>query len=324
MEESKDHEFSKNPQKTPIQPESGSDIFSQQFAGKEVEPRQTHEALLLVLAYLPLLELLAMSEVSKSLRDAVNNDVLIWLDIIVERPLNLRLTNDKLLYYTSKARGRLTTLALMNCMKITDDGLQRLYVPGCTGLTPQGVITAVKTLTEHKSNLRSLRISGIYDMNKEHLETIRSLMQSNPAQNQQQKQQPRFYQNHRKFFTAFKAEGDQANIDLEICPKCDDVRLVFDCPKEACKRKHNPVSKCRACSFCIPRCAECGVCVKFGESEHAACHDTLCLDCWLRLPKCNICNNPYCTGHSSGRQPNICSAGFVCDICISKFTVRIL
>lgn len=88
-------------------------------------PTLPHEALFLVLAYLPLFELLAISEVCVSLRDAVHKDVLPWLNnIIVERPLNLRLSDEILMKITSKAIGRLKTLALMSCLKITDDGLQ--------------------------------------------------------------------------------------------------------------------------------------------------------------------------------------------------------
>lgn len=85
-----------------------------------------HEALSLISAYLPLFELLAMSGVCTSLRDAVNKDVLSWLDIVVKSPLNLRLSDEILMKITSKANGRLTTLALMDCAKITDDGLQRV------------------------------------------------------------------------------------------------------------------------------------------------------------------------------------------------------
>lgn len=90
------------------------------------EPGPPHEALFLVLAYLPVFELLAMSEACMSLRDAVNKDVLPWLDIIVERPLNSWLSDEILMKITSKANGRLRTLALINCVKITDDGLQRV------------------------------------------------------------------------------------------------------------------------------------------------------------------------------------------------------
>lgn len=61
------------------------------------EPGHAHEALHLVLAYLPLMELLTMTEVCKSLREAVNNDVLLWRDLVVDRPLTFRITNEILL-----------------------------------------------------------------------------------------------------------------------------------------------------------------------------------------------------------------------------------
>lgn len=85
-----------------------------------------HEALFLVSAYLPLFELLAVSGVCRILRDAVNTDVLPWLNIIVKAPLNLRISDEVLKKITSKANGRLTSLALMNCDNVTDEGLQRV------------------------------------------------------------------------------------------------------------------------------------------------------------------------------------------------------
>ena len=97
-----------------------------EYTEQEVEPGSPHEALFLVIAYLPLFELLAMSEVCVSLRDAVQKDALPWLKIIVERPLSLRLSDEILKKITSKATGRLKTLVLMNCEKITDDGLQQI------------------------------------------------------------------------------------------------------------------------------------------------------------------------------------------------------
>lgn len=87
------------------------------------EPGPAHEALSLVLPYLPLLELLAMAQVCSFLRETVNGDVLLWLDLVVERPLNLRITDEILMKIACMADGRLRTLALVNCEKITDDGL---------------------------------------------------------------------------------------------------------------------------------------------------------------------------------------------------------
>ncbi|KAJ6431681.1 hypothetical protein OIU84_019042 [Salix udensis] len=116
------------------------------FTNREVEPGPPHEALFFVLAYLDVFELLVMSEVCMPFRDAVSRDVLPWRNIIIDRPLNSRLSDEILVQITTRAHGRLRTLALINCFKITDDGLQtvieknhlinKLHIPGCSGLTP--------------------------------------------------------------------------------------------------------------------------------------------------------------------------------------------
>ena len=85
-----------------------------------------HEALFLVLPYLHVGELVAMSQVCTSIRDAVNKDVLAWRNFIVQPPLNLNLSDQILIRLASKANGGITTLALNNCTKITDYGLQRV------------------------------------------------------------------------------------------------------------------------------------------------------------------------------------------------------
>lgn len=91
----------------------------------EAEAGPPHDALFLSLAYLPVFELLSMSEVCVSLRDSVKrDDVLPWLNFVVQWPLNNRLSDESLIRTASMARGKLTTLALFNCHKITDSGLQ--------------------------------------------------------------------------------------------------------------------------------------------------------------------------------------------------------
>ncbi|KAI5353333.1 hypothetical protein L3X38_006226 [Prunus dulcis] len=292
-----------------------------------------HMALSLISAYLPLFELLAMSGVCTSLRDAVNKDVLSWLDIVVKSPLNLRLSDEILMKITSKANGRLTTLALMDCAKITDDGLQRvvernplinkLYLPGCTGLTPEGVIGAVKTLSEHHHGLKSLMINGIYNIDKEHLETLRPYLEKNLSQQEQSGSWPLLFHEQRDVPT-FRHDKVYATIDVEVCPKCDEVRMVFDCPRRTCKRKiGRSMSDCRGCNFCIPRCQECGGCVDDSEEvEEAVCADILCSDCWLQLPKCDFCNKPYCKQHAHNGSCPPGSTGFVCDVCWANFNIQ--
>lgn len=287
-------------------------------------PGHAHEALHLVLAYLPLMELLTMTEVCRSLREAVNNDVLLWRDLVVDRPLNFRITNEILLKFACKADGRLRTLALICCVKITDDGLQRVaeknpliekaYLTTCTGLSPNGVLRAVETLTQHNHHLKSLKINGIYNINKQHLKTLDSFLQLTPSED---KQNPIFFHGH-KSFSAIEDTSDR-QLDVEVCPKCKAVRLVFDCSGDACKRKaENPLMECRGCYFCIPRCEECGVCVQKEETMKAICGDFMCLHCWLKSPKCDFCNKPYCSRHGDRWCAHPDSTLFVCDICDEK------
>ncbi|KAK8987799.1 hypothetical protein V6N11_027538 [Hibiscus sabdariffa] len=288
-----------------------------------------HEALFIVLAYLPLFELLSMSAVCRSLRDAVEKDVLPWLNLIVEKPLNFRLSDEILMKIASKANGRLRTLALMNCAKITDDGLQRvihqnsliskLHIPGCTGLTPDGVITAVQKLSDRQHGLESLRINGTGNMKKEHLERIRYYLQTNQKlQRIQRERQPLLYHNYRKF-QAYRWEEHGRVIDVEICPKCNEVRVVFDCPREECKRKRGgSMTGCQTCMFCTPRCEECGKCVENEDLEETVCADTLCSDCWIQLSKCNFCNKPCCSRHRHMQITSTGSVGWICSVCHDK------
>ena len=64
-----------------------------------------------------------MNQVCKYFRDAIANDVLIWLNIIVERRLGLHLTDETLIKIAFKVNGRLQILALLNCVRIMNAGL---------------------------------------------------------------------------------------------------------------------------------------------------------------------------------------------------------
>lgn len=194
----------------------------------------------------------------------------------------------------------------------------QLYVPGCTSLTPDGVIKAVKLLTRNAHRLKSLRINGIHNINKEDLEILRGLIDE-----YQQKQEPILYHEFNRF-TTFRLQETSPSLDIDLCPKCDEVRAVFDCPRDSCKRKNKKQRQveCRGCKFCIPRCEECGICIKDEETEEAACADSLCLNCWLQLPKCSFCNRPYCIEHADQQFFLPGSSGFLCTSCHAKHMVN--
>ncbi|KAL8531898.1 hypothetical protein ACS0TY_008487 [Phlomoides rotata] len=292
---------------------------------KEEQGSTPHDAIFFVLAYLPLFELFTAARVCRSLRDAVNSDILLWLKIIVDRPLNRRLSDDTLMEVTSKARGRLQALVLINCVNITDDGLStviaqnphitKLHVPGCTSLSPEGIITAATLLTRGSHGLTSLKINGVYGVQQQHLETLQTIISHNQTQH---KTDNILYHEYNKYSTLKVIETNHS-IDLDICPKCNEVTTVFDCPRLICEQQPK---QCRGCASCIIRCTECGICLKEidQETEEASCGDALCLDCWLKLPKCNFCNKPYCRQHSDQRHTFSDSIiGFICADCNSKY-----
>lgn len=277
-----------------------------------------HGALFLVLGYLQLPDLLCFQRVCRSIRVAVEGDGLLWRRIAVKPPLSGKLTDEALLRMASRAEGKVRSLGLFDCPGITDDGLMRvvthnpgiteLYVPGCTNLTVDGVVRAVKWLTENKGTLERLRLRGLCNIRKVHLDILNSLVSK---QNQEQVPQQSFYGD----WHSLPLDSDDGRpIDVEICPKCTNIRLVFDCTRENCRTMKERWSECRGCFFCIARCEDCGGCIDDYLGEETVCSHLLCLECWLRLPKCNLCNRPYCYGHEKGSSASN-SAGFVCEHC---------
>ncbi|XP_028767122.1 F-box protein SKIP28 [Neltuma alba] len=299
-------------------PKPSSSCLGLTISQAKAEP--PNEALFLVLPYLSVGELLALSQVCISLRDAVNEDVLPWRNFLVRPPLSSNLSDQILVRLASKANGGLTTLGLINCTKITDYGLQRvveenpfinkLYLPSCTGITPEGLIRAVKMLCQGSHSLSTLRINGIHTLQKEHIDMLKlSLKRTLPLE-------PMYY-HERKNLSAFRnrtEEETERNMDLEICPGCSEVRMVYDCARETCKRRDLNLGRCKACIFCIPRCENCGKCLGYDGTEETACADLVCCECWLKLPKCNFCNKPYCKQHTDW-WCSFSESGLICRIC---------
>ncbi|KAF0899291.1 hypothetical protein E2562_015937 [Oryza meyeriana var. granulata] len=281
---------------------------------------EPHGALLLSLAYLPLRELLSCARACRRLRDAVAGDPLLWRRVAVEPPLSHRITDEALLALTERAEGTLRSLHLLGCTRVSDAGLLRvvernpgiteLYIPRCTGLTADGVVKIVQVLYECKGNLNRLRLHGICRMTKHHLDAINSVMCNG---NQQQDDQSLFYSQrvHEVLNT-----NDERYIDVDVCPMCTNVRLVFDCTRDGCRKKDS-LHQCRGCFFCVARCETCGGCIDLEELSETelACSDFLCMECWLALPKCSTCNRPYCRRHENLKVPLSPSGQFSCHRC---------
>lgn len=93
------------------------------LGGDELAP---HPALSFALSYLGLSDLLAVERVCKYLHSTVRGDPLLWRRIHIDQPLNERITDDVLLQLTNRAQGKLQCLSLVECTRITDDGLKRV------------------------------------------------------------------------------------------------------------------------------------------------------------------------------------------------------
>ena len=92
--------------------------------------------ILLTLPYLDLKDLISVEKVCKSLHTAVKDDPFLWENIHVhDYSLSDRLTDDALLELVARSQGRLRTLILEDCRKITSDGLMRVM-----DICPDGLI----------------------------------------------------------------------------------------------------------------------------------------------------------------------------------------
>ncbi|KAH8954354.1 hypothetical protein BDL97_08G075000 [Sphagnum fallax] len=297
----------------------------------EALERLALEGLVYTLPYVGVQELLVLERVSKSLWDAIRSDALLWQRVRVDAPLSTKLTDTGLLKLVERAHGRLRSLSLIQCQKVSDEAIEtvlatnptlsKLSIPGCTNISAEGLTrmvtnhnSAARSTTNVQPGLKQLRIEGLYGLNKEILEALQtslnteapilealrtSLDTSEAFSSATKSEQPWYYRSKQGSFSS--DENDDRAIDVAACPKCDFVRPVYDCPGESCQElRANPLRQCRGCLFCIPRCADCGSCVTDSQEDtldDTFCGDLLCSSCWLRLPKCAECNRPGCSHH---------------------------
>ncbi|GER56050.1 F-box family protein [Striga asiatica] len=259
----------------------------------DIEERTLHEAWNFALSYLGVKDLFSMERVCKSLRASVQEAYWLWMSIHIDQPLNEKITDDVLLQLASRANCNLQCLSLVECPKVTDDGIRRvletnprltkLFVPGCTRLTIEGILNNIKIHNSNKDSqgIKHLRIGGLYGVTREHFEELQSLLGLDGLRSEN-RPKPHFY--HRgNFYLPF---DDNRAMDIEMCPRCEKFRLVYDCPAEGCQVKDVASQACRACTLCIARCAQCGRCITDNEYEETFCLDLLCSDCFKQMLKC--------------------------------------
>ncbi|XP_047149968.1 F-box protein SKIP14 [Vigna umbellata] len=269
----------------------GDDDLEGGGGGDESGP---HPALSYSLGYLGLSDLLVVERVCKFLHSTVHDDPLLWRSIHVDQPLNERITDDVLFRLANRAQGNLQCLSLVECTRITDDGLRRvlesnpkltkLSVPGCTRLSIEGIVGMLKAYNSvGPQGVKHLYIGGLYGVTLKHFEELRFLLGADSRQQMRQSHKPHFYRRGNLYLSC----NDDRAMDIEVCPRCQNLRLVYDCPAESCQGTGHTTQMCRACTLCIPRCSQCGHCINDSEYEETFCLELLCSSCSKQLVKCS-------------------------------------
>lgn len=150
-------------------------------------------------------------------------------------------------------------------------------MPGCTRLSIEGILNSLRAFKAMGAQgVKHLRIGGLYGVTPKHFEELKALLGTD-GQIQPSARKPRFY--NRK--NLYLSSDDEHDLDVEMCPRCENLRLVYDCPAEACQTKDRATQLCRACTLCIQRCVQCGRCINDSEYEETFCLELLCSVCLM-------------------------------------------
>ena len=174
----------------------------------------------------------------------------------------------------------------------------QLFIPRCINIKIEGFINCLK-VDQPKAipGIKLLRVAG-RSVTPDQLGELKSLL-GIPNHIQPHNHKPYLY--HRGYFDS-SSEDDRA-IDLEICPKCERVRLVYGCTTETCQAQDRSGDCCRACIHCINRCYQCGRCIDNVVHEEDFFFDYFCAD--YCLPKTSNCDDGHDSGSTSSPPPTI-------------------
>ncbi|KAL5552524.1 hypothetical protein UlMin_039925 [Ulmus minor] len=266
---------------------SGNEIGS---IGSDGDGGALHGALNCIIGHLGMRDLLALEGVCRFMHAFVRGSTFLWRHIHIQQPLNERITDDALLQLANRAQGSLECLSLVECSKITDNGLRRvlecnpkltkLSVPGCTRVTIEGIMASLKSFKcTGAQGVTHLRIGGIHGVTAEQFDELKMLLGTDSQMQQSSAWKPRYYSRPGCYLSC----EDDNSLDIQLCPRCEKFRLVYDCPAEGCQGKGHESQFCRACTLCIPRCVRCGSCTEDSEYEENFCLEVFCSVCWIEI-----------------------------------------
>ncbi|KAF2305991.1 hypothetical protein GH714_009342 [Hevea brasiliensis] len=262
------------------------------------EGGEPHDALFFALGYLGVKDLLTTGRVCRSLRNAVRGDSLLWkmecIKITDNGLKEVLESNPKLT--KPIALDPICIMFLLSDVKFILFFLQ-LCVPGCVRLSVNSILFNLRVLKSAGTlRIKHLRIGGLSGVTEKQFEELKSILGADKHM-QLKANKPRFYHLGRFYLSS----DDDCAIDIETCPKCQKLRLVYDCPAESCQGKDQANQSCRACTMCIARCINCGSCIKDCDYEETFCLDFICLVCLKKLLSCQE-TTPEAKGTSSSGE----------------------
>ncbi|KAE8657530.1 Detected protein of unknown function [Hibiscus syriacus] len=141
-----------------------------------------------------------------------------------------------------RAQGTIERLSLVGCKMITDGRLRRvlesnpkltkLSVPECTRLNVEGILFNLGAFKSAGfSGIKHLRIGGSFSVTEEQFKEFKLLLGINNSK-QLGERKPQFFRQGQSYLMS----DDDRAIGIEVCPRCQKLKLVYDCPPESCRR----------------------------------------------------------------------------------------
>lgn len=126
--------------------------------------------------------------------------------------------------------------------------------------------------------IKQLRIDTLFGLTFEHFKEFKLLLQADEDTKSNCCKQ-RFYCIEEMYLSL---DNDPA-IDIEICPRCLQAGLVYDCSGKSCQLMTLSTEACRACHSCISCCVNCRCYLDNKSYEETFSLDLLCYDCFAQL-----------------------------------------
>lgn len=152
-------------------------------------------------------------------------------------------------------------------------------MPGCTRLSMDGITNSLKAFNSSgSSQIKCLRVGELYGVTPQNFEELRHLLGLDKDKQHSNACKRRIYPLRS---AQVHADDGCGPIDIEICSRCQNPRILYDCPVESCQGKPPTPQGCRACTFCIKRCCLCGICINSDtEYEETFSLELICATCW--------------------------------------------